>query len=123
MVDKIRAICKQKGTNIKTIESAAGIGNGVVARWDKSSPKVSNLLALCSVLEVPLSAVVDDPYAKENAPAVPGESVLSDIELSLLSSFRDLPEEGQTKLLSYLSDLQMAGIYKRHSPARMAAGK
>ena len=122
MVDRIKQLCKERKTNLKQLEIAAGIGNGVIARWDTSSPMVSKLLRVCSVLEVPLSAVVDDPYASAppvianqsadwcGAPPADDNSAFriphsALKEESLLSSFRELNQQGQTKVLTYIDDL------------------
>ena len=36
-------ICEKKGVSIWAVERATGIGNGVIARWETSSPRVENL--------------------------------------------------------------------------------
>lgn len=43
MVDKIRSLCKERGITIYEIERTLGIGNGVIARWDESSPRVKTV--------------------------------------------------------------------------------
>lgn len=91
MVDKIKLLCSQKGYTLKSLERDCGFGNSTVARWDKNAPSIDKVQRVCAVLGVPLSAVVDDPCGKESAPAVSGESVLSDVELSLLSAYRAAP--------------------------------
>lgn len=89
------------GYTLKSLERTCGFGNSTIAKWDKNIPSIDKVLRVCSVLEVPLSAVVDDPYAKENAPAVPGESVLSDIEKAFILWLRSLPPEKRQAVLNF----------------------
>ncbi|MCI8594889.1 MAG: helix-turn-helix transcriptional regulator [Oscillospiraceae bacterium] len=46
MVEKIRALCKKRGISIWALEKKLGIGNGVVARWAQSSPRVESIKAV-----------------------------------------------------------------------------
>lgn len=59
MVERIRALAKSMGMNISALEKAAGIGNGVIARWDEHSPRVSALFAVANVLGVSLDYLVN----------------------------------------------------------------
>lgn len=43
IIDNIRELCEKKGVSIWAVERATGIGNGVIARWENSSPRVENL--------------------------------------------------------------------------------
>ena len=49
--------------------------------------------------------------------------VLSDVERELIFAFREFSDEGQKKVLDYVSDLQNAGIYKRDYQPEMVSGK
>lgn len=51
----------EKNLTISALEKRAGIGNGTIARWDKSSPTVENLAAVAKVLE----CTVDDLLHEE----------------------------------------------------------
>ena len=35
---KIKALCKERGTSVRAVELATGLGNGVIMKWDKSDP-------------------------------------------------------------------------------------
>lgn len=52
--ENIKEIADHKGLTIRQLELKAGIGNGVIARWDKSSPSVDNLIKVSEVLKVSL---------------------------------------------------------------------
>lgn len=43
MVENIRALCRKNDTSIWALERELGIGNGVIARWSKSSPRVETV--------------------------------------------------------------------------------
>lgn len=117
MVDKLKEISAQKGYTLKSLERACGFGNSTIGKWDKNIPSIDKVLRVCAVLQVPLSAVIDDPYAVNNAP------VLTPGEQSLLTAYRELNEEGQRKVLDYARDLTAIEIYKNRNPSRMVAGE
>lgn len=58
MVDIIRDLCKQRGTNIKQLEIAVGFGNGTIARWDKNSPSVDKVQRVADALGVPITVIL-----------------------------------------------------------------
>ena len=39
----IKRHCESKGISLAALERAVGIGNGVIARWNESSPRVDLL--------------------------------------------------------------------------------
>lgn len=88
MLDKIKALCKEKKTSISKLEKQLGFGNGVIGRWDKSVPSYERLAAVANALDVQVSYLTgetDDPSAgiKKERPA-DGEALI-----------RDLPEDIQ----------------------------
>lgn len=88
MLDKIKALCKEKKTSISKLEKQLGFGNGVIGRWDKSVPSYERLAAVANALDVPvayLTGETDAPSAgiKKERPA-DGEALI-----------RDLPEDIQ----------------------------
>lgn len=40
LVENIRRLCKEKGTSIWALERELGIGNGVIAKWAHSNPRI-----------------------------------------------------------------------------------
>lgn len=50
MLDKIKALCKEKKTSISKLEKQLGFGNGVIGRWDKSVPSYERLPQLLTSL-------------------------------------------------------------------------
>lgn len=43
MVDRIKALCKQKKISIRQLEIAVGVGNVNIARWDTQRPRVDQV--------------------------------------------------------------------------------
>ena len=43
MVEKIRDLCREHGTSLWALERELGIGNGVIARWKDSSPRIDKV--------------------------------------------------------------------------------
>lgn len=43
LVENIRRLCKEKGITLWALERELGIGNGVIAKWSHSSPRVDSL--------------------------------------------------------------------------------
>lgn len=62
IADNIRALCEKNGTNIHAVERATGLGNGVIARWSTSSPRVENVKLVADYFGV----TVDDLLRKED---------------------------------------------------------
>lgn len=103
MLDKIKALCKEKKTSVAKLEKQLGFGNGVIGRWDKSVPSYERLAAVASALDVSvayLTGETDDPSAgiKKERPA-DGET-LSPGDKALLTWFHSLPQEKREALLS-----------------------
>ena len=103
MLDKIKALCKEKKTSVAKLEKQLGFGNGVIGRWDKSVPSYERLAAVASALDVSvayLTGETDDPSAgiKEERPA-DGEA-LSPEDKALLTWFHSLPQEKREALLN-----------------------
>ena len=57
--DAIKRICDDKGISIRALEIKAGIGNGIVGKWKKSDPSMSNLKKVAEALNVPVSVIIE----------------------------------------------------------------
>lgn len=55
ILENITRLCKQRGVSIARLEKETGLGNGTVARWGESSPRVENLQKVADYFGVPLS--------------------------------------------------------------------
>lgn len=54
MVERIKALCKEKGTSIYKLEKELGLGNGTIGKWGKNGriPNYANLSAVANALGV-----------------------------------------------------------------------
>ena len=41
ILDNVKRLCREHGTNITEVEKAVGIGTGSIYKWGKSSPSVN----------------------------------------------------------------------------------
>ena len=94
MLDKIKALCKEKKTSISKLEKQLGFGNGVIGRWDKSVPSYERLAAVANALDVPVSYLTgetDDTSAgiKKERPA-DGEAPDQDKLLEIVRDSQDM---------------------------------
>lgn len=59
-IEKLAAMCKEKGITFHKLEKECGIGNGTIARWKTSSPSVANLKAVADYFEVTVDELLRD---------------------------------------------------------------
>lgn len=100
---------KEAGLTNEELSVASGIPVGTLNKilsGDTTEPK---LPALMSIASAPNTSVDFLIYGR--APSV---GALSKEETDLISSFRSFNPEGRSKILSYVSDLSLAGIYKNN---------
>lgn len=58
--ENIEELCKKKGMSICQLEKKAGIGNGVIGKWDKSMPSLSNLFKVADALGVTVNTLLKE---------------------------------------------------------------
>ena len=58
IVDNIRALCEQSNMTIAALERAVGIGNGVIARWNNTTPRLDKAKAVADYFGVTLDSLV-----------------------------------------------------------------
>lgn len=56
--DKIKTICEEKGLSIRQVETAAGLKNGAISKWNESSPTIKGLKAVADVLKVKVDKLI-----------------------------------------------------------------
>lgn len=59
LYDKIKEICKEKGLSVAFVEKEAGLSNGVISKWNRSSPTIDSLQAVAKVLKVKVDKLLD----------------------------------------------------------------
>ena len=119
--DKIRQLRLERGLTLEQVAKIVGVGKSTVRKWETGMienmrrDKIAKLAFALGTTPEFLIGWDELDGKKEAAP----QGELSEEELALLSSFRELNEEGQEKVLSYVNDLIRAGIYKRNSESGM----
>ena len=58
LVDKIRALCEERGMTIAALERELGFGNGVIARWEKHNPRVSAVKTVADYFGVTVDSLL-----------------------------------------------------------------
>ena len=54
LVENIKEICKQKNLTVLEVEKAAGLPKNSLYKWDRNRPAYTKVMAVASVLEVPV---------------------------------------------------------------------
>lgn len=107
MLDKIKALCKEKKTSISKLEKQLGFGNGVIGRWDKSVPSYERLAAVANALDVPVSYLTgetDDPSADIKKAPIPKDGVVSSAKQKLLDALDGLSDSQIEKLIGIIEE-------------------
>ena len=107
MLDKIKAICKEKKTSISKLEKQLGFGNGVIGRWDKSVPSYERLAAVANALDVPVSYLTgetDDPSAGIKKGPIPKDGALGSAKQKLLDALDGLSDSQIEKLIGIIEE-------------------
>ena len=56
---KVKDLCQKRGISIRECEIRAGLGNGVIAGWKTSFPRLDSIQSVAAVLGVPLSEITE----------------------------------------------------------------
>ena len=107
MLDKIKALCKEKKTSISKLEKQLGFGNGVIGRWDKSVPSYERLAAVANALDVPvayLTGETDNPSAGIKKDPIPKDEVEGSAKQKLLDALDGLSDSQIEKLIGIIEE-------------------
>jgi transcriptional regulator with XRE-family HTH domain len=114
-VENIKKYCRLKGVKPTVACRESGVGSSFINNIEVrgSIPSIEKAQLLANYLGITTSELLGEvpvevhPCTKE---IPPGESV-SELEQSLLRSFRNLNEDGQRRVLDYSGDLVSSGRY------------
>lgn len=56
----IKAICKERGISVSSLEKQAGLGNGAITKWDEASPTIDKLKPVAELLEMTIDALISE---------------------------------------------------------------
>lgn len=54
LYDKVKELCKTKGTSVSAVEKKLGFGNGTITKWNKAAPNVNNLKKIADFFGKPI---------------------------------------------------------------------
>lgn len=68
-VSKIDQFCKLHGLSRTDLETAAGLSNGAIGKWERSiyGPSISQLLKVAKYFRVPITALLVDEEGGKTA--------------------------------------------------------
>lgn len=107
MLDKIKALCKEKKTSISKLEKQLGFGNGVIGRWDKSVPSYERIAAVANALDVQVSYLTgetDDPSAGIKKDPIPKDGAVGSAKQKLLDALDGLSDSQIEKLIGIIEE-------------------
>lgn len=58
LVDNIQRLCDAKGITFWALERATGIGNGVIAKWVNTNPRVNSLKKVADYFGVTVDSLL-----------------------------------------------------------------
>lgn len=99
IVERIKAICKEKNTTMGTLEKELGLGNGSIRRWDEKTPGADKILLIANRLEVTTDWLLTGQEGKE------GKALLPD-EKNLIEIYRTTNDIGQPLIIQQAKAIQ-----------------
>lgn len=115
-LEKLNRLKKDSGMTIEQIAIASGVPKGTLNKLfagQTKDPQLSTVSAVVHCMGYTLDDISDD--------TVHGKTALTPAQSSLLTSFDQLNEEGQGKVISYAEDLNRTGYYKKDSAPGVGA--
>ena len=65
LLERIEKLCKENKTSISRLEKECGIGNGTIRGWEKSKPRIDNLIKVADYLGVPIQDLLSESTEPE----------------------------------------------------------
>ena len=64
LYESVQKICNERNISISEVERKAGLGNGVIRKWDHASPTLRSLFAVTDYLGVTLDDLFNQSEGK-----------------------------------------------------------
>lgn len=96
ILEKIRNLCEEAGTNIAKLERDCGLANATIRRWDVNSPSAENLAKVADHLGVSVDYLLGR-----------GIHSLSEEAQKYAKQFEALSEEKKQLAMAYLGVVQL----------------
>lgn len=65
ILDNVKRLCRERGTNITELEKAVGIGTGSIYKWGKSSPSVNAAKLVADFFGITVDEMLTDQSARD----------------------------------------------------------
>ena len=52
--EKIKELCREKGVSVFSVEKELGFSNGIISKWNRATPTVSNLKKVADYFGKPI---------------------------------------------------------------------
>lgn len=116
----IKVLCHNKNISIRKLEQDIGLGNGTIAKWNKSTPSIDALLKVSKYFNVTLDYLVtgmppakfqpfeiiksDDLkiFSEEDLKTLISTNKLSELDKELLEQFHQLTNKNQKFLIDFI---------------------
>lgn len=95
--DRIKELCKSRGISVRELEKTLGFSYGAVSKWAVHSPSYDKLSSVAEYFGVYVSYLTGE--RKEQEFYLTGE------DLTLLSEYKALNDEGKRKVREYTRDI------------------
>lgn len=101
MVEKIKALCKEKGTSMYKLEKELNLGNGTIGKWGKNGrvPNYANLSAVASALGVTVAELTGEADEKGIKKGPIPEDEADEMDAELVAIWNDSDETDRKLLL------------------------
>lgn len=102
MVNRIKALCKERGITIAKLEKDLILGNGSVSKWNSSSPKADTLYNVAEYFGVTMEYLLT---GKEKPTEIIGGSAE---DMELIQKLSDVSPEIRQSILNLLTSLELS---------------
>ena len=109
MVEKIKALCKEKGTSMYKLEKELNLGNGTIGKWGKNGrvPNYANLSAVASALGVTVAELTGEADEKgiKKQPAANSDE-LTDTQKTAIDMIKSMSDSDLEMYLEILKTIK-----------------
>ncbi len=91
IVERIKLLAKQNGTDLAKLERTLGISNGVIRRWDTASPTCEKIMKVAEYFSVSVDSLLYDKPSEDDA-----------IHKKLLNLYDNSNESDKLRVINYL---------------------
>lgn len=91
LIEKVKALCEERKTNIAKVERECGLANATIRRWENASPTAENLSKVADYFGVSVDFLLGR-----------GVYNLSDEAQQYAKQFDELPEEKKKLAMAYM---------------------